>query len=161
MKNEKKTKKKKEETEGVKKNKGGRPTKLTDKFLNVAEEVVNDDINAIILTDEELVDEINDKLQEKERITYRTLRNWKDKNKKDKELDEIGKRFFPLIKKALIKQKKHLFDKFRNEPNQWQKWAWIIERKFDDWNIKQKHEHSGDAEQPLLVKFINGDTDTK
>ena len=129
----------------MEKNKGGRPTKLTKDWLKVAEEVVNNDINAIILTDEELVSEINDRIVKENRISDRTFRRWKSKSKDEdvKELDEIGSSFVLLIKRALIKQKKHLFEKFREEPNQWQRWAWIIERKFDNWNIKQKQEFSG------------------
>jgi hypothetical protein len=115
-------------------------SKLSEEWLSCAEEVINQDINAIILTDEELVFEINDIVSKDLRINERTFRRWKTKNKKDEteELDEMGFRFVLIIKKALIKQKKNLFDKFREEPNQWQRWAWIIERKFDDWNIKHR-----------------------
>jgi hypothetical protein len=117
-------------------------SKLSEEWLSCAEEVINQDINAIILTDEELVFEINDRVDKKYRINQRTFERWKKKNKDeeelDKEFDEIGIRFVVAIKKALIKQKKNLFDKFRAEPNQWQRWAWIIERKFDDWNIKHR-----------------------
>ncbi len=133
-----------------------RPTKLTRKFLEVAEEVVFYDINAIILTDEELVMTINEKLEDKEQISDRTFQRWKSKNKdeqdsnKDKELDEVGKEFCRLIKKALKIQKQGLFNKFREEPNQWQKWAWIIERKFDDWNIKHKSEMDFNKPLPII-----------
>ena len=122
------------------KGKNGRPTKLTKDWLKVAEEVVNNDINAIILTDEELVSEINDRIVKGNRISDRTFRRWKSKSKDEdvEELDELGSSFVLLIKRALIKQKKHLFEKFREEPNQWQRWAWILERKFDEWNIRQK-----------------------
>ena len=120
----------------MEKDKGGRPTKLTKDWLKAAEKIVNDDINAIILTDEELVMEINDLVVEKARITDRTFQNWKAKSKDPDVLDELGRRFFRLIKKALIKQRKNLFKKFRQEPNQWQRWAWILERKFDEWNIR-------------------------
>ena len=106
--------------------------------MKVAKEVIEDDINTIIFTDEELLLQINDKLKKKERISQRTLRRWKAKSKNPEKLDKLGKSFVRLIKKALVKQKKHLFKKFRDEPNQWQKWAWIIERKFDDWNIRHK-----------------------
>lgn len=136
------------------KNLGGRPTKLTKEWLDIASEVVNDDINAIILTDEELVMEINDRVDDENlQITPQTLTNWKRKVRESKELDENGKEFFMLIKKALFKQKKHLFHKFREEPNQWQRWAWIIERKFDDWNIKHKTDittKGKEIPQPIL-----------
>lgn len=143
-----------------------RPTKLTKDWLKVAEKVINDDINAIILTDEELVFEINDRVEEDARISNRTFQRWKRANKgedeeEDKEeLDEMGKSFVVLIKRALLKQKKHLFDKFREEPNQWQRWAWIIERKFDDWNIQHKTKFSGDKENPIPILNVLSDNDS-
>ena len=152
------------------KNKEGRPTKLNSGWLEVAERIVNDDINAIILTDEELVFLINDEFdkqdipeeeKEKQKISDRTFKRWKKKNKEDsEELDEVGKQFCHLIKKALTKQKKHLFDKFRSDEGQWQKWAWIIERKFDDWNIKHRYDHTSKDEKIDLIKveIINGNT---
>ena len=148
-----------------------RPTKLNNKWLEVAEEIVNDDINAIILTDEEMVLLINEQFErqdipneekEKQKISDRTFKRWKKKNKEDsEEIDEIGKQFCHLIKKALLKQKRHLFDKFRDEEGQWQKWAWIIERKFDDWNIKYKYDHTSKDEQikSLTFEVINGSED--
>lgn len=126
-----------------------RPTKLTKEWLEAAEKVINDDINAIILTDEELVSEINELLEEKQRISDRTFRSWKEKGEK------AGKSFFLLIKKALYKQKKHLFEEFRREPNQWQRWAWIIERKFDDWNIKYKTDITSGGKEILTLDQIN------
>jgi len=146
----------------------GRPTKLTEDWLEIAEEVINDDINAIILTDDELVLLINDEIdkqdiqekeKEKQKISDRTFKRWKKKNKEgNKELDEIGKQFCHLIKKALLKQKKHLFNKFRSEEGQWQKWAWIIERKFGDWNIKYRYDHTTGDEpiNSIKVEIING-----
>ena len=145
-----------------------RPTKLNSDWLDIAEAIVNDDINAIILTDDELVllineeldrQDISDEEKEKQKISDRTFQRWKAKNKEDsEELDEVGRQFCRIIKKALLKQKRHLFDKFRDEEGQWQKWAWIIERKFDDWNIKHKHDHSTEGEKinSIKVEIING-----
>ena len=47
----------------------GRPTKQTEKFIKIAKEIIENDINAIILTDEELVFLINEKLENKEKAT--------------------------------------------------------------------------------------------
>jgi hypothetical protein len=41
-----------------------------------------------------------------------------------------------LYKKALTNQKKGLFNKLWDD-TQWQRYAWIIERKFSDWNLVQ------------------------
>jgi len=46
------------------------------------------------------------------------------------------KRVFIPYKKALIIQKENLFKKFSNDDRAWQRWAWIIERKFSEWNLK-------------------------
>lgn len=114
-----------------------RPTKLTDKFLKVADEIINDDMNAIIYTDEQLLFLINDKLDEKERITDRTFENWKSGSSPVHEKDKLDN-FFALLKKALAKQQATLFLNMKKDQKVWQKWAWIIERKFDNWNIRQK-----------------------
>lgn len=122
------------------KNKGGRPSKLNENWLKIADEVLSEDINAIIYTDEELVDEINERLPDKKNnISQRTFERWKVKNKQNfDKLDETGKEFCRLIKKALRKQKGYLFNELRNDEKAWTKWAWILERKFEDWNIRQK-----------------------
>lgn len=48
--------------------------------------------------------------------------------------------FCRLIKKHLIKQKQKLFQAMVSAPKDRQKYAWIIERKFDEWNIRNKQE---------------------
>lgn len=117
-----------------------RPTKLTEEWLDVAESVLKED-GSSLLTDEELLFLINDRFDdEKKRITQTTYTNWKNKVKNDDKLDEIGKRFFALIKKALFTEKRNLLNEVRKGENNWQSKAWIIERKFDDWNIKRKQD---------------------
>jgi len=155
------------------KNKGGRPTKLNKTFLEAAKEVVNEDIDAIILTDEELVLSINEKLKKKDQIDNRTFRRWKARQKDGKKLDARGESFVLLIKRALLAQKKTLFEKLQNDEKAWQRYAWIIERKFDDWNLRRFVDHSTKG-RPLkqVVSFTviapkeevegennNGDTD--
>ena len=49
-------------------------------------------------------------------------------------------KFLHLIKKALFKEKKRLLELLAKDDKQWQRYAWILERKFDDWNIKMKSE---------------------
>ena len=121
------------------KNAGGRPTKLTKNYINAAKEVLGidspDSISAIIYTDKELFELINDKLPKEEKICDSTFDKWKAGKVKN---DKIGKEFLQLIKKALSIQKEYLFQKFQSEPMQWQKWAWILERKFSDWNIRKR-----------------------
>lgn len=134
-----------------------RPSKIKP-FVEAAEEVLFEDINAIIYTDQELIDEINERLDEKHQIVKRTFQQWKQKLNEGHELDGMGKRFFTLLKKALRQQKQQLFDEFKNS-TQWQKWAWIIERKFDEWNIRHKMQHEGDMKTSMTVEFVDSDTD--
>ena len=138
--------------DGTPSHQGENNSKLTDRFIKAAEKIILSEHNAIILTDEELLVEINDLLEEKEKIHSKTLVNWKTKLKTDeKELDEMGRRFCFLIKKALANQKKDLFKKLENDKQAWQRWAWIIERKFDDWNIRHRTDlTSGGQPLPLL-----------
>lgn len=121
----------------AKKNLGGAPSKLNTNFIEVAKTIIYQD-EIMLLTDEDLVHLINNELEEKFRITQRTFENWKAGNFGDNK--EIGKEFFRLIKDALIKQKLSLFKKFGDKTDIWTKWAWIIERKFSEWNLKQINE---------------------
>lgn len=133
-----------------KKKKTGRPSKLTEKYIEAAKQVLGldspDSISAIIYTDEELIMLINEKLLPGERINERTFRDWKAR-KIDNHL--LSSSFLPLVKKALTSQKDYLFQKYQNDPI-WQKWAWIIERKFTDWDIRLRwieKQKEGNVEQ--------------
>ncbi len=126
------------------KNKGGRPIgsgKLTDNWLKVAEEVLNEDNDRVLLTDEELVFLINEKLKSKEQIVDRTFQNWKKKAKEGKNLDERGRGFFRLIKKALVVQKMNLLKSVKLGATGWQGSAWVLERKCDEWNLRRYVDH--------------------
>lgn len=133
------------------KNKGGRPSKLNDKFLEVANRIVNEDINAIILSDEDLVFLINNELDENQRISDRTFQRWKAKEYDED--DTTGTEFCRIIKAALIQQRMHLFNKLRKDANSWTRWAWIIERKFTEWNIKHQHDVTSNGKE---LKQITG-----
>jgi len=115
---------------------GGRPSKLTEEFIAAMMEVVNDQDNAVIYTDEDLIFMINDKLPMEARIDPDTFRRWKNGDIAD---DVRAQKFYGVYKRALLRQKSNLFKKLDDPENpRWQKDAWKIERKFDDWNIKQK-----------------------
>jgi hypothetical protein len=55
-------------------------------------------------------------------------------------MNDLMQEFSGLYKKALLKQRDDLFIKLQNDEKARQKWAWIIERKFDNWNIRMKQE---------------------
>lgn len=136
----------------------GRPSKIA-KFTEVLEKVLNDDINALIGTDEELIMVINDELSEEDRIHEQTFSTWKTEGIKDEKCQV----FRSVYKRALWKQKKALFKSFKDESN-WQKYAWLIERKFDEWNLKYKGEVDHGAKESieqLLHKYSNYDPDAE
>lgn len=149
------------------KNKGGRPTKLTPKFLEVFKEVVEEAMgidttevmnkfNAIFLTDEELISNINDKLIEKKQdtISITRFKAWKSGDLDNK--DEVLDKFRAIYKKALqIQRKALLFDMYREEKG-WQRFAWIIERKFKDWRMKHQFDHTtNDKDINGTINYFN------
>ena len=136
-----------------------KPSKIH-KFIEVFEkEITNQKVkeSLVYLTDFELVYLINSKLDEKDRIDRRTFERWKAKHKGEStdgidELDEVGARFVALYKGALIQMKVGLFQKLVSpSETQWQRYAWIIERKFDEWNIRQKSETDINVKQKEIT----------
>jgi len=116
---------------------GGRPSKLTEKFIDVAENVINEYILAC--TDADILFLINQSLEEKERIGETTWKRWKNGNFSTKEhhnREELGKRFMAFIKKALIIEKNNLLKEVRKGKPGWQAKAWILERKFKEYNLR-------------------------
>jgi hypothetical protein len=130
-------------------NKGGRPSKIG-RFIEVAKEVLFKE-SLMLLTDEELVFLINEELEESEKVSIRTFKHWKSGNYDEK--GDIGKEFLPLIKKALLIQKESLFKKFQNDDRAWQRWAWIIERKFSEWNLKKISENTTEVKGEVKTKI--------
>ena len=145
----------------IKKNKGGRPSKLTDKFLDEVEKIVSKGINAIIYTDIDILRLANMQLSEAEKVNPDRWKKWKMGKLRDD--NQQLKRFRTLITSALLIQKVKLFDKYENDPKGWQKWSWIIERKFKEWNLKNLSESTVQqnvtiqlAEQNELDGLIGG-----
>ena len=116
----------------------------------------------MLLTDEEFVFLINEQLEEKDRISDRTFARWKAKDFDDN--DDLGKNFVMLLKKALLTQKESLMKKFQNDDRAWQRWAWIIERKFSEGNLKiiteNKNENNNTHSGEIKINMVmpkNGD----
>lgn len=114
----------------------GAKGKLNERFIEALTEVVNE--NILFATDEELVDEINALLEPENQITYDGFSNWKRGTRQSE--NDLYPLFVRLIKKALLKEKKRLLKLLEKDPQGWQRYAWILERKFDEWNIKIKSE---------------------
>jgi hypothetical protein len=142
----------------------GRDTIITENVLNAFNKVLNSDMNAIILTDAELVFLVNKELSDDEKFSYSSFQRWKTLFKKQDDCDEQTAKYLDkydeilsIIKDALITQKNNLFREFREDKQTWTKWAWIIERKFDEWNLRTKSENINriDNLNKVEVEIIN------
>lgn len=95
---------------------------------------------AIVHTDKELIQMINECLNEDERISVETYERYcnGDIGKKwvDEEIAAIFKETFKRVQRI---QKERLFQLLAEDvPGGWQRWTWILERKFDEWNLRNK-----------------------
>lgn len=136
---------------------GGRPPKKA--WVDTFEKVVETQFNAIWLSDDELRVLTNLYLNKSQQISLPTLNNWKAGKLKD---DKMLSRFLYIYKKALVVQKQKLFEKLVNDPDKWQRYAWIIERKFEAWNLKKivdaKHDHTTKGKEMVnLSKYSTED----
>lgn len=127
----------------------GRPSKLNNTFLEVAEKILNKK-DLMLLTDKEFLFLINEELEDEYKVSDRTFEYWKAGEFGNNE--ELGKNFLRLIQNSLLKQKEDLYRQFRND-SQWTRWAWIIERKFTEWNIKHQHDVTSNGNE---LKQITG-----
>lgn len=150
------------------KTKGVRPVIINDNIIKKLEEVANDKINAIVLTDEELVEKTNDLLDEKDKFSLSAWKDWKafaigTKTEEETSPSNMAlyKRIGSVIKKALVEQKLNLFQKLQDDQTAWQRWAWIIERKFSDWNLKHISEAKVETDVKLTeIQIIKPDEDS-
>lgn len=114
----------------------GRPAKI-EAFTLALMEVLDEPVGvgaAIMYSQKELMIMTNDRLSKEDKICASTLVKWVG-NKLP--IDEYSEVFLPLYEKALIVQKRALFQLMREEPaGAWQKWAWVIERKFPEFNLR-------------------------
>lgn len=135
-------------------------SKMT-KWLPALKEVLDSD-NILLLSDKDLVFLVNQKLQPDERITDECFSMWKS-NKRNAPSEEIGKQFIELIQFALIRQKMSIERKMFDETNStnWQRWAWLLERKFEEWNLKHISENINKNEQSTIINISAGSDEQK
>lgn len=119
----------------------GKQAKINKDWLKAIEHVLNEDDNAVVLTDEQLFIMTNEHLKsigkEDCQVAYRTAQDYKLWiEPKHAKYQALLKEFRMLYKIALIKQKINLFKNLKKEDKARQKYAWIIERKFSDWNLR-------------------------
>jgi hypothetical protein len=110
-----------------------------EKFTEAMQRVVNREHSvgyAIIWTDEQLLDAVNELLEPEDRLSWASLKRYKAGEIKD---DRVAEAFVSCYKRALRDQADNLFELLRSDvPGGWQRYAWILERKFDDWNMTRK-----------------------
>ena len=134
----------------------GAPSKIGP-FIKALEKVLDEEMNAFILTDEELIMLVNDLLSEEEGISDATFERWKANDIQD----ERCQVFRGLYKKALAKQKQNLFKKLNDlDVNSWQRYAWQLERKFAEWNLKKVSDtthRNGPSVEEFMANAVDDD----
>ena len=149
----------------------GRPFKMKG-FIDVFKEVLEEE-NSLFITEKDLLFLANKKLKKKDRITLRTFQNWKAGEFHQDE--ETGEEFLELVDEMLIRQKQYLGKMMLDTNNSsWTKYAWALERKFDEFNLKHVSERinknentniiqitaSNEKQRALIDNLINGDVQT-
>lgn len=131
----------------------GRPFKMRG-FIEAFKEVLEEE-NLVFLKEEDLLFLTNKKLHKKDRITKRTFQNWKAGN--FHEDLEIGEQFLELVDEMLIRQRQFLGQMMLNtNNNSWTKYAWLLERKFDEFNLKHVSERINKNESSNIIQITAG-----
>jgi len=137
----------------------GRPSKLSTELITAFKEVA-DEPATVALTDEELVMYVNQRLPEEKHISYSTFKNYKNREYDyitDEEKLCISE-FLSTLKKVRLKQKMDTVNRMTNEgAGNWQKYAWILERKFNDLNLTRKVDHTTDGKSFNQVKILDAE----
>lgn len=90
-----------------------------------------------ILTDKDLVFLINERLSDADKVSQISFEKWKRIAKEEKEkVPNHFKEFRRLYKRALLIAKMQLLASLHEGGQQWQRFAWILERKFPSWKVK-------------------------
>lgn len=150
-----------------------RPTKLTEQVIEAFQAVLNDRHNAIVCTDYELFFLTNKRLPKEARISYRSFQRYKAAAKQgleqdlekieaqvpeeleecmpDKEQHNLLERLHDLWCEAVIVQKNNLMDHIVEAKQGWQRFKWILERKFREWHP----DYEGDPNAEISDKALH------
>jgi hypothetical protein len=136
----------------------GRPFKMEGWIKQLTVVLAEEDI--IFLSDKDLVFLVNRNLLPEEKIAQSTFEKWKaGKFAPD---DVVGKEFLDCIEFALIKQKQLLSKRMMEDTTgQWTRYAWIMERKFSEWNLKHISENINKNEQATVIQITAGNDEQK
>lgn len=137
----------------IEKRLAGRPFKM--EFWLKELNVVLEDEDILFLSDKDLVFLVNRGLPQEHKIADSTFEKWKAGKFAPNE--EVGKEFIECIHLALIRQKQMLSKKMMEDNNgQWTRFAWIMERKFSEWNLKHISENINKNEQATVINIQAG-----
>jgi hypothetical protein len=114
------------------KNATGRPSKLTEELIEKLE-IILEDPTSVGLTDEDFMIELG--------LSDQTMRNWLNPDYIGADV-ELKNKFFWLIKRMRVSQKRNIVARIQEGDSGWQGSAWIGERKFDEFNITRKVENN-------------------
>lgn len=151
-----------------------RPAKINRLWIDTAIELTSNEMNIIALTDMEYLETVNEKVEDKLKeqnkyVSKKEIRKHQISDgtfmeyKAGKELSNpvaqaMLDEFSEVYKKAIKIQKKNLMIAMAKEDKSRQRFAWIIERKFGDWNLKKvsekKIEHSGNINIGSIIDDV-------
>lgn len=145
----------------------GRKSKLP-RFVRAFACVVDDSHPvgmAIIHTDKDLLRLTNKRLRDEgdagSQISLASFENYKrgDVGGLTEEVSEALEEFERLYGDALLEQRNNLFERMveKGEARSWGRWSWIIERKFDDWNLRKKQVDETPDRNQLVFRVLDGD----
>ena len=136
----------------------GRPFKMKS-FVDAFKEVLEEE-DLLFLKEEDLLFLANKRLAKKDRITKRSFQNWKvGKFHQD---EETGETFLELIEEMLIRQKQFIGRRmFETNNSTWQKYKFLLERKFDEFNLKHISERINKNENTNIIQITAGNEEQR
>lgn len=135
----------------------GKDENWEDEYVEEDRAVERNKFNAVVLSIDDLVTMTNNRLRDldlgKHCVTPRTFLNYKNFYYGTLNGDDIShlpkygtvdfkkfERMFSAFERALLRNKQELFQNIEKDSKARQRWTWIIERKFEEWNLKEKKE---------------------
>jgi hypothetical protein len=119
--------------------------------LNALKEVIEDPLIAYLFHDQELLWMANERLDDKHKVSLRTFDEYKAGKKLKSDTSNRLDIFSQILKKARMDMTYNLAKKMLEDSNQWQRYAWWLERKRKELNIR--HEHKIEVEKKEVVAF--------
>lgn len=136
----------------------GRPFKM-ETWTNQLVKILDDE-DILFLSDKDLVFLVNRELPQENQIAESTFEKWKAGKFAPNE--QVGKEFIGCIHLALIRQKQLLSKKMMEDNNgQWTRYAWIMERKFTEWNLKHISENINRNELATVIQITAGNEEQR